>query len=53
MCRPVRCRICGKTTWDGCGRHVEQVRATVPDDQWCDGHPRQQRGGVLAKLFRR
>lgn len=39
MCRAVRCRRCGKVTWAGCGSHVAQVRAGVPDDQWCDGHP--------------
>ena len=35
MCSPARCRACGKTTWSGCGNHVEQVKARVPDDQWC------------------
>ncbi len=38
MCRPVRCRQCGKTTWAGCGQHVGAVRAMVPGDQWCAGH---------------
>ncbi|GAA3666705.1 hypothetical protein GCM10022237_28420 [Nocardioides ginsengisoli] len=38
MCRPVRCRTCGKTTWSGCGQHVAAVKATVPADQWCGGH---------------
>ena len=38
MCRPATCRTCGKTTWAGCGQHVDQVRATVPADQWCPGH---------------
>jgi len=37
MCRPVRCKTCGKTTWAGCGQHVAQVKAGVPADQWCDG----------------
>ena len=27
MCRPVRCNVCGKTTWAGCGEHVDQVKA--------------------------
>lgn len=35
MCMPVRCQICGKTTWSGCGYHVAEVRAGVPADQWC------------------
>jgi hypothetical protein len=38
MCRPVTCGICGKTTWTGCGRHVDQVKAAVPPGQWCSGH---------------
>jgi hypothetical protein len=38
MCSPVTCRVCGKTTWSGCGQHVAQVKARVPAGQWCDGH---------------
>jgi len=30
MCRPVTCKKCGKTTWAGCGQHVNQVLARVP-----------------------
>lgn len=37
MCRPVTCKVCGKTTWAGCGQHIAQVKAMVPKDQWCDG----------------
>ena len=54
MCHPARCRSCGKTTWRGCGQHVAQVRARVPADQWCPGHPEaEQRGGVLRRLIGR
>ena len=35
MCRAVRCRKCNKTTWAGCGRHVDQVMAKVPKNQRC------------------
>jgi predicted RNA-binding protein with PUA domain len=38
MCEAVRCPVCGKTTWAGCGSHIEEVRATVPAEQWCPGH---------------
>lgn len=38
MCRAVRCRQCGKTTWSGCGSHVAAVKSSVPADQWCAGH---------------
>jgi hypothetical protein len=37
MCKPVPC-ACGKTTWAGCGDHIESVRVQVPADQWCPGH---------------
>jgi hypothetical protein len=43
MCYAVKCRVCGKTTWAGCGAHVDQVRAMVPDDMWCPGHPDRSR----------
>jgi hypothetical protein len=38
MCSPVRCRTCAKITWRGCGAHVAELRATIPADQWCEGH---------------
>jgi len=55
MCRPIRCKTCGKTTWAGCGQHVSQVRAAVPADRWCPGHPKDERtrGRFLGKIFRR
>jgi len=54
MCSAVKCKTCGKTTWAGCGQHVESVRRTVPASQWCDGHPKEQsQGGFLARLFGR
>jgi hypothetical protein len=55
MCRAVRCKTCGKTSWAGCGQHVSQVKASVPHDQWCSGHPEADRvgGGLLARLLGR
>ncbi len=38
MCSPVPCDECGKTTWAGCGMHVDSVKAIVPPEQWCEGH---------------
>lgn len=38
MCSPTTCRQCGKTTWSGCGQHVDEVRRQVPAAQWCPGH---------------
>lgn len=52
MCQAVTCKICGKTTWAGCGQHVDQVMRTVPAAQRCPGHqPEQRPDGFLARLF--
>jgi hypothetical protein len=54
--------VCGKTTWAGCGQHVQAVRASVPASSWCGGkhtpmeiEAAQSRrgGGVFARLFGR
>jgi hypothetical protein len=47
MCRAVRCKTCGKTTWAGCGMHVNQVMAGVPTSDRCPGHPKPERSGGL------
>jgi len=52
MCYPNTCATCGKTTWAGCGQHVDSVRASVPADQWCGGHQDSPAPGFLAKIFR-
>ena len=36
MCRPTTCEVCGKTTWKGCGKHIDSVKEQVPPEQWCD-----------------
>lgn len=66
MCRAVTCRTCGKTTWAGCGQHVETALAGVPPADRCRGHedaptPAAEAGsgsagqpsGFLARLFGR
>jgi len=35
MCRPVVCKTCGKTTWAGCGMHVNQVMADPEGNEFC------------------
>lgn len=35
MCSPARCARCGKTTWSGCGMHVDAVMAKVSPEQQC------------------
>ena len=54
MCRTVVCRICGKTTWAGCGQHVDEVMRSVPGDERCKGHRGEaQAAGLLRRLFSR
>ena len=58
MCHPVRCRVCGGTTWAGCGQHVAQVKASVPASIWCaGGHTKEERaaagGGWFSRLIGR
>lgn len=68
MCRAVVCRTCKKTTWAGCGQHIEAVKRTVPKGQWCNGDHSDaeiaaatvdrksngaQRSSFLARVFHR
>lgn len=60
MCSPTRCRRCGKTTWSGCGNHVDQVMGDVPSSQRCrcssDGPPEagaRKPGGLLGRILGR
>lgn len=38
MCQPVTCGDCGKTTWAGCGQHIEEALAGVPAASRCQCH---------------
>ncbi len=55
MCQRVTCRTCGKTTWSGCGQHVDQVMKGVPAADRCPGHEREPgaKGSFLSRLFGR
>lgn len=58
MCRQATCRVCGKTTWAGCGQHVDQVMAGVPRADRCPGHAAEATSstpgvGVLSRLLGR
>ncbi|GAA1974617.1 hypothetical protein GCM10009798_39820 [Nocardioides panacihumi] len=53
MCHPTRCKTCGKTTWSGCGRHVADVKARVPADQWCPGHDDPSNDSWLRRILGR
>ncbi len=35
MCQRVTCNTCGKPTYAGCGRHIEQVLGDVSVDKRC------------------
>lgn len=56
MCYPVTCATCNKTTWSGCGEHIDSVKQQVPAAQWCPGHEPEvgaesaAKSGLLAKL---
>jgi hypothetical protein len=54
MCQRVKCPSCGKPSFVGCGRHVEQVLGDVPPAERC--HCREEskdapKASLLAKLF--
>ncbi len=55
MCRAVTCNACDKTTWAGCGQHVDQVMRSVPTSRRCDCTPEDRAAaagpGLLARLF--
>lgn len=58
MCRVATCQKCSKATWAGCGNHVDQVMANVPQSRRCTcstDQPRPAGSGFswLAKLFGR
>ena len=53
MCYAVTCRKCSKTTWSGCGQHVDQVMRGGPAAQRCQGHQNEPGNGFFAKLFGR
>lgn len=36
MCSPAICPTCHKTTWRGCGMHVDQVMANVKPEDRCE-----------------
>ncbi|HET9650511.1 MAG TPA: hypothetical protein VFP34_20080 [Microlunatus sp.] len=54
MCRPVTCKSCGKTTWAGCGQHVDAVMRNVSASDRCGcDRTATSSGGFFAGLFKR
>lgn len=35
MCQRIECAKCGRPTYAGCGKHIEQVLGNVPPAQRC------------------
>jgi hypothetical protein len=53
MCRAVTCKTCRKTTWAGCGQHVDSVLRGVPSSERCPGHDQPSTPPLLSRLFSR
>lgn len=60
MCSRTTCQSCGKPTYAGCGRHVEQVLGDVPPEKRCKcreqqsqqgSQPKAEGASFLSKLF--
>ncbi|WP_165788249.1 hypothetical protein [Arthrobacter glacialis] len=55
MCRATSCKTCAKTTWAGCGNHVEDVMRHIPAAARCNCDrtaPREPAsGGWFSRLF--
>ena len=51
MCRAATCKTCGKTTWAGCGQHVDQVMAGVARADRCQGHSEAERSAAAKPSF--
>jgi hypothetical protein len=50
----VKCSACGKPSFVGCGRHVEQVLGDVPIDSRCKCREEKRTdGGSVASFFDR
>lgn len=53
MCYTVTCPMCGKTSWDGCGQHVEDVMGSVSAAQQCRCEQRPEPPRGIAAILRR
>jgi hypothetical protein len=54
MCSPATCATCGKATWTGCGNHVEEALAGVPQSKRCTcTETAPAKSGLFSSLFSR
>jgi len=57
MCQRVKCNSCGKPTFAGCGRHIEQVLGDVPAEKRCkcretkSSQPAEAKGSWLKRVL--
>ena len=47
MCRRVECESCGKPSFAGCGRHVEEVLGDVKREERCQCKVAEPREGTM------
>lgn len=52
MCQRVQCERCGKPTWAGCGKHIDQALQGVPPEQRCQC-TKEAPKSVLSRLLGR
>jgi hypothetical protein len=55
MCQRITCKVCGKPSYSGCGRHIEAVLGDVPPSLRCrckeEGGARASGGGSFLDAF--
>jgi hypothetical protein len=52
MCKQTTCERCGKTTWAGCGQHVDAVMANVPVARRCQCPREAPKPGLLQNVLK-
>lgn len=40
-------QTCKMPTWSGCGEHIEDALAGIPNEQRCPGHPKSKMDQVF------
>ncbi|KAI5465975.1 hypothetical protein BGZ63DRAFT_420502 [Mariannaea sp. PMI_226] len=40
MCKKATCATCKKTSWWGCGAHVQMVLDSIPEEELCVCEPK-------------
>ncbi|WZH44677.1 hypothetical protein QYS62_005703 [Fusarium acuminatum] len=46
MCKKATCGTCNKTSWWGCGSHIQSVLDSIPEAERCSCEPKVEVGGV-------